>query len=77
LNVADVAPAATVTDPGTVSADPVSDKVTTAPPAGATLVKVTLQVLDAFCPRLAGLQLRVEISTGATRLTVVFTELPL
>jgi len=75
VKVAVVAPAATVTDPGTVSAAPVSDKVTTAPPAGAAFVKVTLQVLAAFGPRLVGLHASDDTSTGATRLTAAFAEL--
>ena len=34
-------------------------------------------MLVAFGPRLGGLQPRLETSTGATRLTTVFWELPL
>jgi hypothetical protein len=39
------------------------------------LVNVTVQVLEEFGPRLAGLHASVDTSTGATRLTVVFAEL--
>jgi hypothetical protein len=75
LNVAVVAAAATVTDTGTVSVVLVFANVTDAPPAGATLVTVTVQVLEAFCPRLAGLQDSVDTRTGATRVIVAFAEL--
>jgi hypothetical protein len=75
LKVAVVAAAATVTDAGTVRVVLVLVSVTNAPPAGATLVNVTVHVLEAFCPRLAGLHPSVDTRTGATRLTVVFAEL--
>ena len=44
LNVADVAPWATVTDAGTVAAAMFDDNVTTAPPEGAPAVSVTVPV---------------------------------
>ena len=75
LNVAVDAAAATVTEAGTVSVVLVFVSVTDAPPAGATLVRVTVQVLEAFGPRLAGLHASVDTSTGATRVTVAFAEL--
>jgi hypothetical protein len=75
LNVAVDAAAATVTDAGTVSVVLVFVSVTNAPPTGATLVNVTVQLLEAFGPRLAGLHASDDTSTGATRLTVVFAEL--
>jgi hypothetical protein len=75
--VAEVAAAATVTEAGTVRVELVFVRVTLAPPVGAGWVKVTVQVLEAFCPRLAGLQASEETRTGATRLTVVLAELPL
>ena len=77
LNVPVVTPAATVTDAGTVSIALVLVSVTAAPPAGAACVNVTVQVLDAFCPKLAGLHASDETVTGATRVTVAFAELPL
>ena len=76
LNVAVVADPATVTDVGTVSTELLSDNVTVTPPAGATLVRVTVQVLEALGPRLAG-QTNEDTSTDATRLTVAFAELAL
>ena len=41
-----------------------------------TLVKVTVQVLDAFAPILAGVQASEDTAIEATRLTVVFAEAP-
>ena len=75
LNVAVVADAGTVTDAGTVRVAFVFVSVTAAPPVGAACVKVTVQVLDAFCPKLVGLHTSEDTNTGATRLTVAFAEL--
>ena len=75
LNVAVVAPAVTVTDAGTVSEALLLASVTLDPPVGAVWVRVTVQVLTAFCPRLVGLQARVDTSTGARRLIVAVFEL--
>ena len=77
LNVAVVAAAATVTDAGTVKAALLSEIAIVAPPVGAALLKVTVQVLEAFGPRLVGLHASEDTTTGATRLTVAFAELPL
>ena len=77
LNVADVAAAATVTDAGTVRAELVFVRVTLAPPVGAGWVKVTVHALEAFGPRLVGLQASEETNTGATSVTLVPAELPL
>ena len=75
LKVADVAVAATVTDAGTVRVEFVLLRVTLAPPVGAALFRVTVQVLEEFAPRLVGLQASVDTSTGATRLMVAVAEL--
>ena len=75
LKVAVVAPAATVTDAGTVRLELLLDRVTLAPPVGAALVKVTVQVLEELDPRLVGLQVSEETRTGATRLIVALAEL--
>jgi hypothetical protein len=75
LNVAVVAPAATVTVPGTVSNALLLPSVTLEPPVGAVCVKVTVHVLTALCPRLVGLHARVDINIGATRLIVAVFEL--
>ena len=77
LKVAEVAAAATVTDIGTVSAALLSESVTAAPPAGAALVKVTVQVLEALGPKLVGLQAREETETEATSQMLALAELPL
>jgi hypothetical protein len=77
LKVAVVAAAATVTDAGTVRVELVLVKVTEAPPVGAAWVRVTVQVLEEFGPRLVGLQASEETSTDATRLMLVLAELPL
>ena len=75
LNVVVVAPAATVTDAGTVSEAVLLASVTLDPPAGADWVNVTVHVLTALCPRLVGLHDTVETRTGASRLMVVVFEL--
>ena len=77
LKLADVAPAATLTEVGVVSTALLSERATLAPPAGAALVKVTVQVLEALGPRLPGVQAKEDTSTGATRLTLALAELPL
>ncbi len=74
LNVAVVAAAATVTDVGTVRVALVFVNATNAPPTGAACVNVTVQLLEAFCPRVVGLQTNDDTSTGATRVIVAFAE---
>ena len=74
LKVAVVAAAATATDTGTVSVASLLVKVTVAPPVGAAWVRVTVQVLAEFGPRVVGLQASDETST-ATRLMVALAEL--
>jgi hypothetical protein len=75
LNVAVVAAAATVTEAGTVRLPLLSLRVTEAPPAGAALVSVTVQVEEEFWLRLVGVQASEETRMGATRLMVAFAEL--
>jgi len=77
LKGADVAAAATVTEAGTVSVELVFVRLTIAPPAGAALVRVTVQVVEELGPRLLGLQASEETSADAARLTLVLAELPL
>jgi hypothetical protein len=77
LNAPAVAPAVTVTEAGTVSAGLVFVSEIAAPPARAALVSVTVQALDAFEPKLAGVHTSEEINTGATSPIVWFAELPL
>ena len=50
----------------------VLDSATLAPPLGAGWVRVTVQVLEEFGPRLVGLHASEDTSTGATRLTVAW-----
>jgi hypothetical protein len=54
-----------------------TDTRTSAPPASAFSVNVTVQVLEVDGPSVAGLQTSDETSTEVTRLTLVLTELPL
>ena len=75
LKVAVVAPAATVTDAGTVSEALLLARATLEPPVGAVWDRVTVQVLTALCPRLAGPHATPETSTGASKLTLVVCEL--
>ena len=77
LKLAEPAAAATVTDAGTVSVALLFDRVTIAPPVGAALLRLTVQVLEELGPRLAGLQASAVTNTGATRLTLALAELPL
>ncbi len=77
LKVAEVAAAATVTEGGTVSVALLFVRATLAPPVGAAWVRVTVQVLDAFCPRLVGAQASEDTITGASRLRLVLAEVPL
>jgi hypothetical protein len=65
LKVADVAPAATVTDAGTESVELVLVNVTVAPPAGAAWVRVTVQVEAPELFSVAGRQDR-EWTVGKT-----------
>jgi hypothetical protein len=75
LNVAVVAPTATVTIPGTVSNALLLPSVTFEPPAGAVWLRVKVHALTPLCPRLVGLQTRVDINPGATSPIVVVVEL--
>jgi hypothetical protein len=77
LNEADLAPVVTATDAGTVSVESVLARVMLKPPAGACWVKVTVQALEEFGPRVVGVQASEETDIDATRLRVVLVELPL
>ncbi len=67
LNVAVVAAAATTTEAGTVNSALFDASATEFPPASAGWVRVTVQLLTALCPRLAGLQLSAD--TAGTVIT--------
>ena len=75
LKVAVVANHPTFTDAGTVSEVLLLASVTVDPPRGAIWVSVTVQVLTALWPRLAGLQATPETRTGASKLMVAVCEL--
>ena len=77
VKLADVAPAATVTDAATVSALLEFESVTLAPPLGAAWLRLTVQVLEEFAPTLVGLHDKVDTATvtDATKVTVVVAEL--
>jgi len=75
VKVAVADPDATVTEAGTVSAVLLLASITLNPPAGAVWVSVAVQVLTAFCPKLAGLHATSETSTRATRLFDAVCEL--
>jgi len=67
LKVAEVHPAVTVVDAGTVSAAAVLESVTLAPPTGAACVSVTMHVLAEPGPMVVGLQLSEETCTDAVK----------
>ena len=74
LKVTQVAAATTVTVAGTVSVELVLVRITVAPPAGAGWVRVTVQLLEVFGPRVLGLQISEETSTGAARVIVALAD---
>ena len=74
MNVAEVAAAVIVTDAGTVSVVLVLVIVTLVPPAGAALLSVTVQILEAFCPRVVGLQVRLVSVSGAAWVVALMDE---
>jgi hypothetical protein len=74
--VADEAPAATVTEAGTDRAELLSERVTTAPPMGAGLLRATVQVLEEPEVREEGEQLRPVRRVGASRVREKLAEPP-
>lgn len=76
VKVAVDAPAATVTDAGTVSKAWLLDSETTEPPATDAPDRVTVQVDDVADASVAGLQLRDPTTFWGTRDTTVLVELP-
>jgi hypothetical protein len=74
--VAEVAPAATVTEAGMVSKALLSERATLLPPVGAAWFRVTVQVVDAPEFTLVGLHDKAVTSMGATRVTLAVLEAP-
>ena len=77
MKVPVVAPAATVTDAGTVSPAVLLDSETAAPPAGAACDNVTVQLDVALLPKLVGVQTKELTVVGAIRDRVAVLEAPL
>ena len=72
--VAEMAPAATVTEAGTVSEALLSERATVLPPVGTAWFRVTVQVVDVPEFTLVGLQARAVTSMGATRVKLAVWE---
>jgi hypothetical protein len=77
LNVAVIAFAATVTDPGAVNAgDPVFPNVTTAPPAGAPCDNVTVHVALTFENNVDAVHVKVLIAAAVCNVMVALAVVP-
>ena len=66
-----------IVDTGTGSSALLLDRETAVPPAGAALLRVTVQVVPAPEARLVGLHVSEERTTGADKLMVAVCETPL
>jgi len=77
LKTAEFDPAATVTDAGPVNSLVDMESGTFAPPVGATLLRVKVQLLVADGESTAGVQTSEDITAGATKAIVALEELPL
>ena len=77
VKVPEILPAATVTEAGAERAALPLLNATAAPPDAATLVSVTVQVLLAAGPRLAGLHVSEATWIGATNETDAVAEVAL
>ncbi len=76
VKAAVVEPAATVTESGATSSALLLDIETVAPPVGAALESVTVQLVLPPDPNVVGLQAKAETKTGATRAMVVLCDWP-
>ena len=76
VNVAEVAPGATVTETGTVNNVVLMDKLMTAPPAEAALLRVTVQAAEVLEVSVSGSQMRLVGTVFVTRLREKLTEEP-
>ena len=75
LKLNDVAPFPTLADGGTVSIVLLLFNDTDIPPLEAALLSAPVHVVEAFCPRVVGIQDSDDTRTGAIRLKVAVTEL--
>jgi hypothetical protein len=72
-----VEPAVTITVAGTVNDDrPLALKATETPPVPAAFDRVTIQLLLAFAPKVAGVHCSEEITVAAVRLTSTLCDEP-
>jgi hypothetical protein len=76
VNVAEVVPEATVTETGTVNNVVLMDKLITAPPAEAALLRVMVQVAEVLEVSVSGSQMRLVGTVFVTRLREKVTEEP-
>src|SRR5215831_2285646 len=76
INLAEVAPAATVTEAGVVSRVLLSEREMTAPPEGAAANSVRVQVLAVWDGRVVGLQASEEIAGAVRERVAVLETLP-
>jgi hypothetical protein len=76
LKVAEVPPAAILTEVGVVSKALLSDTATLTPPVGAGALKVTVQVLAAPLERLVGLHCSEETVTDTATVSVAVRVAP-
>jgi hypothetical protein len=77
VNVAEVAPDGTATEEGEARNELLSESVTEAPPPGAALFKLTVQVVIRPPTKVDGLHPTDDIVTGATTVTVAVLEVRL
>jgi hypothetical protein len=78
INVANVLPAAIVTDAGTAAAVELSERATTAPPEGAAPESVTVQVLETPPVTEPGAHcIDVSVITGVVTLSAAVLIIPL
>ena len=77
LKAAELDPAAIGTDAGPVSSVVDMESSAFAPPVGATLFRVKVQLLVADGESTAGLQTKEDMTAGATSAIVALAELPL
>jgi hypothetical protein len=77
VKAVDVAPAATVTEAGTISEALLPERAMTLPPVGAGWLRATVQLAAAPEFTLVGLQAKAVTSVGATRVKLAVWEEPL